>query len=324
MDYAFCTYFDRNYLFKGLALYRSLVEHCQAFRLWILCCDDETHDILETMRLPMVELIRLTDFEDEELRAVKGSRTPVEYLWTITPSLPLSLLIQHPALPHIAYLDADLFFFGSPRPIYEELGDSAVLIIGHRFPPARRDLERTSGIYNVGMLIFRNDADGRGVLRWWRERCLEECSYRDEGGTCGDQKYLDDWPTRFPRVCVLKHKGANLAPWNIEGFATTMDHGCLRVEGDPLIFYHFHQFRTLSPRKFDLGWYPLSQQEIRAIYHPYIVTMRGAMAAVRRLRPGFSGGLTPTGPLREVKRILLGQATFSPRCYYLPRRQAEG
>lgn len=319
MDYAFCTYFDRNYLFKGLALYRSLVEHCRSFRLWILCCDEDTYDILGAMRLPMVERIRLTDFEDEALRAVKGSRTPVEYLWTVTPSLPLALLRENPSLTHLAYLDADLYFFDDPRPIYDELGDRAVLIIGHRFPPDRRHLERTSGIYNVGMLIFRNDADGRAVLRWWRERCLEECSYRDEGGTCGDQKYLDDWPVRFPRVHVLKHKGANLAPWNIEGFATASDHGRVRVEGDPLIFYHFHQFRLLSPRKFDVGWYPLTLEEIRAIYHPYIAAIRDAVAAVRRIRPGFRAGFTPTGPLSELKRILLGQVTFAPWCYYLPR-----
>ena len=92
MIYHFCTLFDKNYLFRGLALHKSLLKNCPEFKLWILCMDDITYEILIKMQLDKVELIRLSEFEDHELIKTKISRTQVEYCWTCTPSLLLYIL----------------------------------------------------------------------------------------------------------------------------------------------------------------------------------------------------------------------------------------
>jgi hypothetical protein len=99
---------------------------------------------------------------------------------------------QESQVTHVAYLDADLFFYSNPQPIYDELGDGSILIVGHRFSPEYRTSERTSGIYNVSMVVFRRDRDGLECLTWWKERVLEACRLDPEAGLCGDQTYLDD------------------------------------------------------------------------------------------------------------------------------------
>ena len=80
MMYYFCTYFDQQYLPRGLALYQSLVRHCKSFQLWVLCMDSASHEVLTRMSLPNINLIALADFEngDEELLIAKQNRTPIK------------------------------------------------------------------------------------------------------------------------------------------------------------------------------------------------------------------------------------------------------
>jgi hypothetical protein len=245
--FSFCTYFDRHYLIKGLALYHSLKKHCQSFKLYILCMDQRSYDILTQLHYDDVELISLEEFEkgDEALFKAKQNRSLIEYYFTCTPSLPLFILAKHPEVDLITYLDADLFFFNSPQPVFDEIGDHSITIIEHRFPDYLND-SGNRGKYNVGWLSFRRDSLGLAALRWWRERCLEWCHDFPDAGRMADQMYLDDWPTRFPGLLVLQHKGANLAPWNLGGYWLYWQGNQIYVEEAPLIFFHFHGLKQVS------------------------------------------------------------------------------
>jgi hypothetical protein len=249
----FCTYFDRNYLLQGLSLYRSLAAHAgDGFVLWVLCFDDGAYDVLMKLGIDNLRPVSLSELErgDEALQKAKRNRSPVEYYFTCSPSWPLYLLDRFPDIGMITYLDADLMFFSSPAPIYEEMGDNSVLIVGHRFPPHLRHLENR-GIYNVGIVAFRNDERGRACLSWWRERCLEWCFERLEEGRYADQKYLDDWPARFPGVAVLQLKGAGLAPWNCMNYRLEVVDDKLTADGCPLVFYHFHGVKIINRWMYD-------------------------------------------------------------------------
>jgi len=224
------------------------------FRLWVLCFDDLTYEILQKLALPQVQPILLADFEygDEQLLRAKGNRSRIEYYFTCTPSLPLYILRNCPEVDVITYLDADLFFSSELSPIYKELGDGSVLIVGHRFPPHLSHLE-VHGIYNVGLLSFRRDDAALKCLHWWREQCLEWCYDRVEDGRFADQKYLDDWPTRFQRVMVLQHKGAGLAPWNVANYLLRVDNGQVVVDSQPLVFFHFHGLKQVRQWLYEPG-----------------------------------------------------------------------
>ena len=138
----FCTYFDANYLTRGLVLYDSLRKQCSAqFVLWILCFDDFTLHTLRGLGLDHVRLIPVSDFErdDIDLRAVKSSRTTVEYYWTCTPSLLLYILREDPSVDLITYLDADLCFYGDSQPVFDEFADGSILVTEHRYADAYKD-----------------------------------------------------------------------------------------------------------------------------------------------------------------------------------------
>lgn len=283
----FCTYFDRHYLSRGLALHSSLTRHCPAFKLWVLCMDADTYDILSRMKLPGLEPIALGELEasDRPLATVKPQRERLAYYFTCTPSLPVFLLERRPEIDLLTYLDADLFFFDSPEPLFEEIGPASIAIIEHRFPPHLRDWERY-GIYNVGWVSFRRDAAGQECLRWWRERCLEWCHDRCEDGRFADQKYLDDWPRRFRNVVSLRHPGANVAPWNVMQYRVESIEGRVHIDGTPLIFYHFHGFRRRSRRLYDTNlaaYRAVAGRTLRTrVYRRYAGALATAAAEVER------------------------------------------
>jgi hypothetical protein len=244
---AYCTYFDRNYLLRALALYRSLRDVGDETPLYGLCLDDASYRLVDELGLPGFVPVRLEDLEafDPEVAGVKGTRSRVEYFFTLTPALPLFLLDRHPDIEWISYLDADLFFYSHPRAVLEVIGDGSVGIIPHGFPDHLRHLE-VHGRYNVGMVVFRNDEAGRACLERWRRRCIEWCYDRVEDGKFADQAYLDDWPEVHEGVVVVDRPGIGLGPWNYMRFRIDVEGQPPTVDGEPLVFYHFHAFRSLG------------------------------------------------------------------------------
>jgi hypothetical protein len=315
----YCTYFDRNYLTRAMALHRSLLRYSPPFTLWALCLDEDTHAALVVLQLEGVRPIPLAQLEaaDPELLAVKGSRSTVEYYFTCSPSLPRFLMQQHPEIELITYLDADLLFYSNPQPIFDELGDGSVLIVPHRFPESLRHLE-IHGVYNVGLLAFRNDARGRAILDHWREQCLDWCYDRVEDDRFADQRYLDAWPGQLG-VVVLQHPGAGLAPWNVTRYRLDLGAEPPSVDGHPLVFYHFQGVNEIRPGLWDLGTYrsAVTNRMLRArLYRPYT---RELQAAARAVRASGAGGAISAASLRQrhygwrqiARRILRGQVMVS-------------
>src|SRR6195256_5084292 len=131
----YCTYFDHNYLSRGLALYHSLQRHAPGARLWVLCLSDSCYRTLVALDLPNLIPRPLAEFEaaDAEVAATRSTRSTIEYYFTCSPAWMLFVLSNEPDVEWVIYLDGDLYFFGSPEPIYSELQDAAVAIIPHRY-----------------------------------------------------------------------------------------------------------------------------------------------------------------------------------------------
>lgn len=286
MNEHFCTYFDHRYAPKGLAMWKSLKSRSQAAILHVLCLNDACREILAAQHLPDVCLHSLNTLEtaDPELLQARGDRSLFEYYFTLTPCLPLHLFDTHPDVQRLTYIDADLFFFADPAPIFQEAGDAAVALIEHRFPDELSHLNRY-GRFNVGWLTFRRDPVALGCLDTWRKQCLEWCHDRLEPGRYAEQKYLDDWPITFPRVHVIQHRGANVGPWNLSRFELSMQGEELRVGGEPLLFFHAHGFQPESPgrpRMLNLDDYGVACTPVIAqlIFQPYEKALDDAIAGI--------------------------------------------
>jgi hypothetical protein len=98
------------------------------------------------------------------------------------------------------------------------------------------------GRYNVGLLSFRRDQQGLACLCRWLNQCIEWCYDRLDGERYADQKYLEQWPSLFSNLVVLRHKGVNVAPWNVMNYTFRFRAGAVNVDEQPLIIFHFYGF----------------------------------------------------------------------------------
>jgi len=320
----FCTYFDRNYLTRAVALHQSLVRHSPPFTLWALCLDDDAYEAVAALNLESLRPIRLSDLEDADpaLVEAKKNRSTVEYYFTLSPALPLYLLDRVPEIESITYLDSDLLFYSSPGPIFDELAGGSVVIVSHRYAPHLSHLS-IYGTFNVAMLAFRNDRAARAVLARWREQCLEWCYDRVEGGKFADQGYLDEWPG-LPGVRVIDHPGVDLAPWNFVQYEIDLGADPPAVDGRPLVFYHFQGFKAVGPGLWDLGlegYSPMDRGLRSWLYGGYLRDLRAADRLVRSRAPSAARSRNIRRPhygRREVvRRLREGQIIVSPRSFRL-------
>jgi hypothetical protein len=297
----FCTLFNKAYLPQGGALYRSLERTMgDDFLLYVLCMDEFSAAALTRLRLPRLQIIRLAEFEDDALRNARANRTFGEYCWTCTTPLMLHVLARQPEGAVIAYVDADIRFFSSPRVILEELGDRNIFIHEHDFAAEHAHFLTIAGRFNVGVVAIRNVPEGKECLERWKSQCLADCRMDPAVGRCGDQNYLDDWPERYPGLVVSQNPGIGLGPWNIGKHHLTRREDQLLVDDRPVVFYHYHSLRIWRPR-FRLrpilmvgGGYLLAPDVVRAIYRPYV---RELWAVISELEKSGSSVLPDLAPM---------------------------
>ena len=301
----YVTLFDSLFLPQGLALHLSMQRHAGAYTLWILCVDDEVYELLQRLKLANVRLLKLNELETEELIKVKPSRTRGEYCWTLTPFSHRFVFDADASADRVTYLDADVWFRKNPSPIFNEFEASGkqVLITDHAYAP-EYDQSATSGQYCVQFMTFKREG-GEVVRKWWEERCIDWCYARIEDGKFGDQKYLDDWPERFPHLIhVLEDKELMLAPWN----ATRFPYG-------RSVCWHFHSLRIVNGSNknlyaVDCGNYPLPITTRQYIYGEYLKDLRLAITEIK------NGG----GEIRvQKKRTLKGKLKSFLLGYWLQR-----
>jgi hypothetical protein len=316
---AYATYFDSRFLTRGLALLGSLARHHPEALRWVLCIDELVYQTLKVLDLPNTSLLRLEELErtDAALQEVKPERSRMDYFYTLTAPF-LRWVYEHTQSRLLVYVDADVFFFDDPSPVLAELGDGTLGIIDHRYP-APHSGQYVYGVFNVGVVLFQRSQSAYKCLEWWRERCIEWCFDRLEGGRYGEQKYLEQWPSRFSGVTVLQYPGSGLATWNVQSHCFERRDTRTLVNGKPLVNFHFSKFRVVNRWLYDTGtrWYGYAPDPVvkRYVYTPYAEALEQARLEVAGLRDQLGILPDPSQPGRlQLSLELL-------RCFFASMRR---
>ncbi len=293
----FCTYANSAYLGRLRALYASMVRHCGPFVLHCLSWDAEVDAWARSA--PSVEPYRIEDLlmarKDLALDALPGpARTRVEHMWTVGPAF-IESAMYFGAKGPVTYVDADLYAFSSPEPMFAEIGGAPAGFVGHNFARAAQGLPGPTvethapyGLWNVGAIVF-ND---RAVVERWAQLCREWCADRVEAVEkvsgpvpqlnrrlrYGDQKYLEDLMEEFPGIVGIKNPAAMAGPWNIHTRAWDVRDGVIHFGNRPLGFFHFSAYTELPDGHTTLSRpeYGITKRQEEIVYLPYQLALAEA------------------------------------------------
>lgn len=212
----YCTYFDKNFIVQGLTCVHTLKKYNKNSFFYILALDMETKLKLESLNLPFIKVINLNLMFQKFpiLKKEKKKRNLNEFFFLLTPFL-VYFLLKHQKINHITYVDADLIFFSEISKIETKLFNKKdILASYHDFNKNKI----TTGKYNVGFLVFRNNKKVMNQLIIWMKQCMisttVDGSYSEV--ICGDQKYLENWEkNKKLRFSGIKIKNFNIGAWNI-------------------------------------------------------------------------------------------------------------
>ena len=74
----FCTYFDKNYLSRFLALHASLNAFNFSYTFYVFSLDEFVYDYFKKSNLSNIKVISLKDLEEEYKKLLIAKQTPTE------------------------------------------------------------------------------------------------------------------------------------------------------------------------------------------------------------------------------------------------------
>ena len=247
----FCTIITANYLPYAKQLYTCISENFSgSIVLHTLISDADTNSVeqLGAQTNPNIECYSEQDLKGEMADAFrqKYAETNMDaYRWSMK-TVFMKQLFQKPDIEKLIYVDSDIFFVENGDFLFDMLSDYRFLITPHWrcATNPESDMENFQlnfwdGIYNAGFIGANKDSIE--ILDFWGKCCLAVCEKNRPAGFYVDQKYLDILPSRFEGIGVVRHKGCNLAGWNIiECPRSQNEKGEIKIEGkfNP-VFIHF-------------------------------------------------------------------------------------
>ena len=158
----------------------------------------------------------------------------------------------------VCYVDPDICFYKEMSEVTQLLSAGTdIVLTPHLLAPVTddkmpRELDiRRAGAYNFGFCALRDTANVRRFLQWWQSKLTRDCVNDADRGLFVDQGWIDLVPGLFDNVAILRHKGYNVAYWNIaQRPLYKTDLQGYFIDQEPLVFFHFSGLDPSDPSSF--------------------------------------------------------------------------
>lgn len=273
----FCTLTTLSHLYKVQALAKSIKSQSYDFVLHVVVVDGDAKPEFENCRFWKIE--NLVREETGEKIISKYQRDKDRLRWGLK-SVFMKFLLKQSDIDKLVYLDNDIFFYSDYQFLFNLLEKHSFLLTPHHYKHDPKEEQNwfeanfRVGVFNAGFVGANKT--GLTTLQWWADCCAYRCEKNAFRGLFDDQKYLDLVPVLEETAYIVRHKGCNLAGWNIELCKRIMDNGSLKIDGKyAVVFVHYNSFTI---RKILEGEDAL----LLPLYEQYEATLKAFKPGLRR------------------------------------------
>jgi glycosyltransferase involved in cell wall biosynthesis len=318
VDHRIVTIAARNYLPRAAVLARSYRAVHPDRKLTILLVDGEDGAI------PSSEDFDIATGSDLALAADEFRRMAMIYGVTefCTSLKPWALeMLLHAGGDVATYLDPDIEVFAPLDELAEAAVNHTVALTPHTIEPFPRDgLQPTesdimqAGAFNLGYVSVSKDA--AAMIDWWKERLQRHSVVAPEKGFFVDQRWIDLLPGYF-RHAIIRDPGYNVAYWNLHERRLTRDGDQIRVNEQPLRFFHYSGYQLDLPGI--LNKYYAARPRVLMSEHPTVFELceryRSKVLATEEtfevfIKPYGFGVLRDGTPVAETLRTIYRDAVI--------------
>jgi len=248
-----CTIITRNRLAWARTLTESFLAQHGDGKCFVLNID-EAEGLFDPIEEEF-EMIRLQDLNLADPICASYKYTPFELCCALKPYL-LQHLFREEGIEKAVYLDSDIIVLSPLDQIYNYLDDHDIALTPHLDLDLPDDGKKPddahvmlSGVFNAGFVGVKNSEEGLRFLDWWAGKLENGCIEDHFNGRFVDQKYLDMAVGLFSNIGILRDPGCNTAYWNLHSRKITRQNGSWQANGEPLVFYHFSDYRLDRPHE---------------------------------------------------------------------------
>lgn len=321
-----CTIVAKNYLALAATLCESLLERHPAGECHVLVIDELAEGERELLsgrpfRLHFLEDLRIPRLCDFRFRY------NVTELSTAVKPVFLRHLFRECGVERVFYMDPDILVTGSLEALWRKFDDHDVLLTPHldtdypedgRFPNDAHILR--SGIFNLGFIGVKRGENGGKFLDWWWDKLYYKCIVDHSAGYFVDQRFVDLAFVLFEGFHVERDPAYNAAYWNLHSRRIGRGEGGWTVNGAPLAFYHFSNYKLSRPREISGFQNRVSMEENRhleALFAEYRERLAGNGHAAWSKEPYrydfFADGKRIPYLFRKLyRKILTGKGVEDP------------
>lgn len=282
----FCTTAHAAYLPRLQVLHESMRRHCGDFILHVLAEGAEVERWARAQ--PDVSCTPVDLFLDDH-PAIRqdalpgpprnGNELACTWRWWFVRDLLAG------AAAAVLLVDADLMFWSSPEPVFEEIGDARVAVLPHGFAPAAAGLPGVTieshgcyGTFNGGFSYWADVGAAQRMAALART-CSRADYYTWPNGrvTWGDQGGLSIIEEEFG-AHVIRHHGAAPGPWCIHAQKLEVIDGVIHFGGLPIVSFHYHGIHRVTGGGLLPSYpeYAITAEQERALYGPYYAALERA------------------------------------------------